>query len=285
VSASTIALLVVAALLHAGWNLLLKRSTNSYIVTWWALLVGSICFLPLILLTSKPMPAQALLLGLLSAFFEAAYFLTLNLAYAKGDFSLVYPLARGAAPALLVVWSMLFLKERPSAAGIGGLALIVLGLIVVGSSTMRRTPGRTAGSNGVGLALITAVFISIYSVSDGAAVHRANPIAYGPLMFAFTAMFTTPAVLVRYGWNAAINEARMEWPRIATIGIVCVLSYTIVLGVYSLAPVSYAGAIREVSIVFAALAGWRWLGEGFGWTRVTGAILIFGGILLIAAGG
>src|SRR5690348_12937099 len=106
-----IALLVVAALLHAGWNLLLKRSSNSYIVTWWSLLVGSICFLPLVLLTGQPMPARVLLFGLLSAFFEAAYFLTLNLAYAEGDFSLVYPLARGAAPALLLVWSMLFLKE------------------------------------------------------------------------------------------------------------------------------------------------------------------------------
>jgi len=279
-----IALLLVAALLHAAWNFLLKKSTDRYIVTWWALLTGSLFFLPF-LMFGQPLPAGAWLFVLLSALFEAAYFTTLNVAYSKGDFSLVYPLARGAAPALLLIWSMLFLKERPGLIGIAGLILIVLGLTLVGSTSMRiRTP-RIAASSGAGFALLTAIFISIYSVSDGAAVRTANPIAYGPIMFAFTAMFTTPAVLARYGWNAAVAAGRAQWPRIGAIGIVCIFSYTIVLGVYSLAPVSYAGAIREVSIVFAALAGWRWLGEGFGKIRIIGAILIFGGILLIAFGG
>jgi drug/metabolite transporter (DMT)-like permease len=75
---------------------------------------------------------------------------------------------------------------------------------------------------------------------------------------------------------------RSHWPRISLIGLLSLAAYTLVLGVYTFAPVSYAGAVREVSIVFAAFAGWRWLGEGFGALRAGGALAIFAGILLIA---
>src|SRR5262245_11205885 len=155
VSAAMIALLLVAALLHAAWNFLLKKSTDRYIVTWWALLAGSLLFLPF-LMFGQPLPATTWAFVLLSALFEAAYFTTLNVAYSKGDFSLVYPLARGAAPALLLIWSMLFLKERPRPIGIAGLILIVLGLILVGSTSMRIRAPRLAASSGAGFALLTA---------------------------------------------------------------------------------------------------------------------------------
>ena len=82
-----------------------------------------------------------------------------------------------------------------------------------------------------------------------------------------------------------VAEWRNHWLRLTTIGVLAILAYLLVLVVYALSPVSYAGTIREVSVVIAAIAGSRFLGESFGLKRTVGAIVIFGGILLIALGG
>jgi drug/metabolite transporter (DMT)-like permease len=92
-------------------------------------------------------------------------------------------------------------------------------------------------------------------------------------------------VLTKFGYHTVIAEWQANWFRIAIVGILMLLSYMLVLLVYSIARVSYAGAIREISIVFAALLGWRWLSEDFGLMRLVGAILIFAGILVIALAG
>ncbi len=77
-------------------------------------------------------------------------------------------------------------------------------------------------------------------------------------------------------------EWRANWPRIIAVGGLLVLTYWLVLLAYSAGHIAYAGAVREISVVFAALIGWRWLGEGFGLARFSGALLIFAGILMIA---
>ena len=278
-------LLLVAAALHAGWNLLLKQAGEQYIVTWWALLAGSACFLPL-LLANWPFPAQVWPYVLGSAAFEAAYFVVLVAAYRRGDFSLVYPVARGTAPVFLALWSVLFLDECPSVAGAVGLAVVVLGLFVVGSSAWWGERRLIApGVKAIGLALLVALCISLYSVIDDAAVRVAHPVPYIAAVFTLTAVALTPVVASRYGWGALAAEWRANWLRIGLIGVLAPAAYMLVVGAYALSPVSYAGAIREVSVVFAALAGWRWFGERFGAIRVLGATLIFCGILLIAVAG
>ena len=278
-------LLLAAAALHAGWNLLLKQAGEQYVTTWWALVVGSACFLPS-LLVSQPLPAQVWPYVLGSAVCEAAYFAVLVAAYRRGDFSLVYPIARGTAPVFLALWSVLWFGEYPSVAGAIGLAVVVLGLAVVGSSEWwggRRlvAPGAAA----VGLALLVALFISLYSVIDDAAVRVVHPVPYVAVVFALTAVILTPVVAGRYGWGALTAGWRANWLRIGLIGVLAPAAYMLVVGAYALSPVSYAGAIREVSVVLAALAGWRWSGERFGAIRVLGAILIFCGILLIGVAG
>jgi drug/metabolite transporter (DMT)-like permease len=82
-----------------------------------------------------------------------------------------------------------------------------------------------------------------------------------------------------------IAEWRANWTRIVLVGIMTMFGYLLVLYAYATAHVSYAGAVREISVVFGALAGWRWLGESFGLPRTIGASLIFFGILVIAVGG
>lgn len=278
-------LLLVAALMHASWNLLIKRAGSRLLFTYWALVVSMITVLPALALAGLP-PVRVWLFALASGLGEAVYFFLLTRAYDIEDFSLVYPLARGAAPVFLLLWTALFLGERPSAAGLGGLVLLIAGLLIVGGGVWRGRVGKAGYSRAGALtALAVALAISIYTTIDGAAVRFAAPISYGALIFSTAAIFITPVVLARFGAHAALAEARENWSSILLVGLLTLATYVLVLQAYALSRVNYAGAIREVSIVFAALIGWRWLGERFGATRTAGAIVIVAGILVIAVAG
>ncbi|HEU5380099.1 MAG TPA: DMT family transporter [Ktedonobacteraceae bacterium] len=282
---SALALLLVSAFLHATWNLLIKRAREKQIFTWWALIVGLLCFSPL-LLQVRAFPVSIWPYVLSSALMEAIYYFVLIRAYQYGDFSLVYPLARGAAPALLTLWAVLFLGERPAPSGLVGIGLLICGLVVVGSTSwwqQRRTSSLV--SSALGLALATACCVSIYSAIDGAAVRQVAPLPYTVMVVGLAGVLITPLIVVRYGGQAMLTEMRASWPLIVLAGILSLLTYMLVLLAYSFSPVSYGGAIREISVVIAAFIGWRWLGEGFGRARLLGAALIFVGILAIALAG
>jgi drug/metabolite transporter (DMT)-like permease len=218
-----------------------------------------------------------------SAFVEAIYYITLIRAYENGDFSLVYPMARGAAPAFLLIWATIFLGERPRFFGLLGIAFLVSGLIIVGGKTwwtLRKTSGLSR--NALTLALGVACCISVYTAIDGAAVHHVSPLPYTVLVITLTVLFITPAVVIRYGNTAIVGEWRANWIRITLVGLLTILAYILALKAYTIARVSYAGSVREISVVFATFVGWRWLGESFGAIRMIGAMFIFIGILVIA---
>jgi drug/metabolite transporter (DMT)-like permease len=279
---SALGLLLVAAALHAGWNFFVKRAREKQVFTWWGLIVGTACFIP-IFFFSAPLPLRILPYAIISGLVEGIYYIVLTRAYDYGDFSLVYPMARGSAPAFLVLWAVLFLGERPKLTGLLGVAVLVLGLIIVGGNAWWSLRGASKlSTSSVVLALGVALTISIYSAIDGAAVHLGAPAPYTVLVIGLSAVFVTPALFVSYGRETIVTEWRTNWLSIILVGIFMLLSYMLVLVTYSFAHVSYAGAVREISIVFAAFLGWRWLGEGFGMLRTIGAVLIFVGILIIA---
>jgi drug/metabolite transporter (DMT)-like permease len=279
---TALGLILVAAITHAGWNLVLKQAKQKLVFMWWALVVGTLCFL-FLLTTSPPLPSRIWPYAISSALAEAAYYFALTWAYDIDDFSLIYPLARGAAPVLLVLWATLFLGEYPRPTGLLGIALLVLGLIVVGSGGILSRRGKMQFSTkGIIAAICAASCISIYTAIDGAAVRFVSPTPYTVLLFILSVIFVAPAILWRYGYRAAVIEWRTNWPRIILVGILSVAAYILILQAYALSRVSYAGAVREISVVFAAFIGWRWLGESFGMTRIVGAILIFIGIIVIA---
>ena len=278
-------LVLAAAVMHTSWNFIVKTAKDKQVFTWWALIVGSLMYLPLLLLHT-PIPARIWPYALSSAFVETVYYSTLLRAYMHGDFSLVYPVARDVAPILLAVWAILFLGERPQRAGIVGLALVLGGLLIVGSGPWRsQRQGAALHLGGVVPALSTALCISIYSAIDGAAVHLMAPTPYTVLVFGLTSLCVTPLVFRQYGYHGVVAVWRTDWWRILVVGLLMLLTYMLVLQAYAIAHVSYVGALREVSIVLAALAGWRWLGESFGVVRTIGAILIFCGIVVIATAG
>lgn len=281
-------LLVLAASIHAGWNLLVKRAGEKQIFMWWAMVVGTLCFMPLLLL-SRPLPERVWPYALGSGAVEALYYLALTRAYSIGDFSLVYPLARGSAPAFLLLWTTIFLGEHPRPLGYLGLALLILGLITVGSSTLwaqRNTATlKTVSRKAILIALAVACCISIYTTIDGAAVQFAPTIPYTICILGLSAIFTAPGVLFYYGKRNVVSELRLNWRPILVVGLASQITYLLVLSAYTFSQVNYAGSVREISVVFAALAGWLWLGEKFGPLRIIGSAIIFTGILIIAFAG
>jgi drug/metabolite transporter (DMT)-like permease len=289
VTPAALLVLLAAALLHAGWNLLVKQSSDKQVFTGLALLAGALLAAPVLVL-GFPFPARVWPYALASAFCEALYFAALATAYRLADFSLAYPIARGTAPLLLAVWAVWWLGERPRPGGVIGLAVLVLGLLVVGAASRPPLCERSAAQEGgrwagIAAALAVAVVISVYSVIDAAAVRFVAPAPYTALVLALAAPLILPVALFRSNLQTLRTTWRLHWPRILLVGALMQISYGLVLFAYSRSPVSYAGAIREVSIIFAALAGWRWLREPLGRQRLSGAVLICLGILLIAVAG
>jgi len=279
-----IALLFVSAAMHTSWNLLLKQSEDRFPATWWTTVTGGVFSLIVLLFVGLP-PREVWLLALLSGFLEAVYFLLLTGAYNSQDFSLVYPIARGAAPGLLAIWSVLFLGESPTLAGALGLGMIVGGLMLLGSTSLLKAKMGKMPTTGILLALATACIISFYTVVDGAAVRLSPAVRYGLSIFVFTPLFVSPFVLRNYGWPRLISAWRTGYKRFLVIGTIGTSAYLIALLAYSFAPLSYSGAIREVSVVMGAFAGWKFLGESMGGLRILGAAVIFAGILVIVVFG
>ena len=277
-------LLLVSAALHALWNLLLKGSDEKYIAMGWQVLIGGILSLIALFFTGLP-PRSMWLFALASGALEAIYFVLLSYAYSGHDFSLVYPMARGAAPALLVLWAALFLREKPTPGGFFGIALIICGIVVIGATSLLQNHENKPHLKGIAIALTVAFIISVYTLVDGFAVKHGPSLPYALSMFVVVPVMTTPFILRRYGWKhmaAAWIEGRL---RLILLGLLGVVAYAIALFAYSFAPLNYSEAIREVSVVIGAFLGWRFLKEKMGGYRLAGAAVIFGGIVLIAAFG
>src|SRR5512134_445247 len=276
-----IILLLTSAFLHALWNLLLKRAQEKYIAMGWQVILSGVFAFILLLFTGFP-PRSMWLFALISMGLEAVYFILLSNAYSDHDFSLVYPIARGTAPAFLMLWSVLFLQEKLTLGGALGVGMIVAGMVIIGATSLIQNRGSRLHLKGVLVALSVALIISLYTLIDGTAVKNGPALPYALTMFLFVPILTTTYNLRRYGWRQFV--AAWKGPRIPLIltAILGVVAYLLALIAYSFAPLSYSGAIREVSVVIGAFLGWQFLDEKLGGMRVLGSLVIFAGILLIA---
>ena len=274
-------LLFASASLHALWNLLLKRSQEKYIAMGWqVILSGAFAFI-ILLFVGLP-PRSMWVFAIFSMTLEAIYFILLSSAYTDNDFSLVYPIARGTAPAFLMLWSILFLHEDLTRGGMVGVGLIVCGMTVIGATSLIQARGSRLHIKGILTALTVALIISLYTLIDGTAVKNGSPLSYALTMFMLVPIVTTTYNIRRFGWKRFASA--WDGPRLPLIfaAILGVVAYLLALFAYTLAPVSYSGAIREMSVVIGAFLGWQFLGEQMGGMRVVGSIIIFAGILIVA---
>jgi drug/metabolite transporter (DMT)-like permease len=279
-----LALLFASATMHALWNFLLKSAEEKYIAMGWQVLLSGVFALILIFFSGLP-PQSMWLFAVISMLLEAIYFILLCVAYTDNDFSLVYPIARGAAPALLVLWSTLFLREELTVGGYIGLAMITGGIVINGLTALLKNRGETPHLKGILTALTVALIISIYTLVDGTAVKNGPALPYGLFMFVMIPMVTTPYLTRRYGWDSFVRVWKKNRNYLLLGGVLGLVAYMLALFAYSFAPLSYSGAIREVSAVIGAFLGWQFLKEKMGGIRVVGAAIVFAGVMVIAVFG
>jgi multidrug transporter EmrE-like cation transporter len=280
---SALGLVIVAAVLHATWHLLLKQTEQRQLFTGWVLALAAVIYSPILFLFA-PVTKWVWMYAVISAIVQAAYFVLLVQAYEHADFSFAYPIARGAAPAFLCLWGIALLGDRVSIIGLVGIACLLTGLVVVGIRFRRRVATEVR-TRDLLVALSVALCISVYSAIDGKVVKTTPVIPYLALVTVLTGVFVSPFVFSHYSAAQALACWRSHRGRIMLVGILPSIPYLLILRVYAISGVSYAGALREVSIVFAAIAGRFLLGEQFGAVRIVGSLLIFTGIIVIALAG
>src|SRR5512143_914735 len=204
-----IALVLTAAVLHAGWNVLLKTSGDTLWTAVRLQLIGTAILLPVgiaawINIGQPAVPAEALWLAVISGVIEAIYFVCLSAAYQRGDLSLVSPLARGSAPLLAVVVGIVLVGERLAPLALVGVGSLRLGILLV-SRPWRAFQAAGAEHRGaIGFALATGASIAAYSAVDRLGVRLTEPWLYGAILavIATTLLAVTVVVGRRMGWLA-----------------------------------------------------------------------------------
>ena len=289
-TALSLVLLVLAAGLHALSNALIKLSRDKLAFTWWMLTATAIIGLPLIFFVGQPQPIGWLII-LISGLIEAVYFITLTRAYALGDLSQVYPLARGSAPLFVLLWAMAFLGERPTPIGAGGILIVVIGLYLVNLPTFAdwKRPLLGLRSPAARWALSTGLLISIYSSIDKVGMRYVDPLPYLYLFLVVTWLALSAQWLNPDRRAALRAEVQIDRRRVLLTAVaVAVLgsgAYALVLAALRLSPVSYVSPVRELSVVIGAWIGVRFMGEQGGRLRIFAALLVVLGIMVIALGG
>jgi drug/metabolite transporter (DMT)-like permease len=271
-----VSLVLLSAALHASWNFIVKRQDDKLFSGWLTFLVPGVLLSPVLLFTGLPSPAAWTFLCA-SSLIHTLYMIGLVQAYHHGEFSVVYPVARGAAPLLVAVGAPVLLGERLSAVGGLGIVLVGGGIAWLGLSA-RRSPGTTRG---VLWALATAGTIAAYSMTDKAGVARAHPVAYVIVLLGLSGCILTPYVLWKRDARHIGALWRQVWPSAVVGGVLSLLAYLLVLTAMRLTQVSYVAALRETSVVFAAALGARMLDEPYGGRRVAASAVVAGGLILL----
>jgi drug/metabolite transporter (DMT)-like permease len=265
---------LAAAFLHAGWNLLLARTRDPEGATAVALLASVLAFAPV---TAVVWKAEAdvwpFVVG--TSLLQLLYFALLAAAYTRGELSLVYPIARGTAPVLVLLVSVVALGAGASAGQAGGVCLVGAGVVLV-----RGLRGR-ADLAGTGFALAIASTIAAYTLVDKHGIEHAGPIPYLELGMAPAALGYAATVLARRGVAPIRAELR---PAAVIAGIVSFAAYVLVLAALSRASAASVAAVRETSVVIATAAAARLLHERVSPARLAGAVVVAAGVALVSLG-
>jgi len=289
VTGLALAMVLAAAFIHASWNYLLKKSGGGAGLITAASALSLAVYAPLLavlLWFQRDFSLEPIHLALMagSGFVHMAYFLLLDRAYRSGgDLSIVYPLARATGPLLTVVAAILLLGESPGPTAIAGAVLIGISALVLTGNPFawHRSDSRHA----VGFALLTGCMIAVYTLWDKASVATflIPPLLYDWGTNAFRVLMLVPYTHKRT--PGAIARAWAERRRtVVAIAVLSPLSYILVLTAMVFTPVSLVAPAREVSILFAALMGAHFLGEGDLARRAVAAVGMVLGIAGLALG-
>lgn len=261
-----LALALAAAFLHAAWNVLLRGSDDVAARTVAVLCLSVLLFAPVAAATWS-VHAAAVPYIASSAVLEGAYFVLLIAAYRRRELSVVYPVARGGAPVLVLLGTAVVLGRHVSAAEVAGVLLVAAGVVLV--------RGVRRGAEGIAIGLAIAVFIASYTLVDKEGLRHAAPIPYLELVL-------VPCALGALAWKPRALRSQMSW---STLGAAAGSFGAYVLFLFALRLTAAPGvaAVRETSVVIAALLAAAFLKERVTLARLVGAAVVAGGVAILAA--
>ena len=298
-SATALALILVAAVAHATWNLFSKQASvagaSSFV--WLMSLAATGLYAPVVAVSVLLSPPRLTMLDWVfmvgTGFLQVGYFLFLQASYRLGDLSLVYPLGRGSGALLAALAGIVLLGERPGPAGVTGIVLVVLGVLVLGAPgrggdspapARPGTPARPRLSRAIVFALVTGTFIASYTLWDKYAVStlQVPPLIQGYASLPVMALVLAPSALRQRSRTTRVwRDFRRQ---VTGAAVLSPLAYILVLIAMSFTAVSAVAPAREVSVLAGVLLGRRLLGEGGLARRLTAAAAIAAGIICIAIG-
>jgi len=273
-------LVLMSALLHSTWNALTK-SSGDRVVTMAGMLTTCVAVGGTASLFLPAPPREALVFLAGSCVFQLAYQVFLLYAYRFGDLSLVYPIARGTAPLLVAILGASFAGEIPRPVQAFGIAIAS---VAMASFAFEPREPHAGVARSIGAAFVSAAMIGCYTFMDGQGVrHTPNALSYIAWNMWMTSVTFPAFAFVRRGAGLRPFLTR-EFLRGLAGGVLAALGYGIVMWAMSRGAMANVAALRETSVVFAALIGSRLLGEGFGGRRFAAALCVALGVILLQAG-
>ncbi|MGZ4679432.1 MAG: EamA family transporter [Ilumatobacteraceae bacterium] len=268
-------LALVAAVLHASWNLSVKQSISDRFIALWGQFFVAGVLAALILVAAGGIPARGFLWAGLSGLTHVPYCLLLAKAYSVGDFSVAYPIARGGGALVAGLGGIALLGDNFRTVGLVGMVVVACGLIALA--------GRSASTQVI-VALCLAVTIGIYSVLDAKGIRSVDTPLYAAATFICVTMTTSTYALATGQASHIVAAMRSYWRRFLLMGIASGITYALVQIAFERAPVGYVTCLRESSVLIAAFVGARYLGEGQALRRMAAAAVVLVGLLLLVVG-
>jgi drug/metabolite transporter (DMT)-like permease len=285
------ALIILAGIIHASWNIAAKKAGGDSRFAFFTSVLLMLVWMPVGWYAGKDVVGNWGLLEwgmiLASALLHVLYFVVLLRGYKKADLTVVYPIARGSGPLLSSLVAIIFLHEHISLLGLAGIFGVVGGVFLIAGGPKLLQPqtdlvARKKLHKGMVYGLLTGLFIASYTVLDGYAVKvmLMSPILIDYFGNLFRIVFLLPTILrdrpqARVLWRA-------QWKYALIVATISPVSYVLVLYAMKVAPISHVAPAREVSMLFAALIGGHLLGESDRLLRVTGALCIAVGVVALA---
>jgi drug/metabolite transporter (DMT)-like permease len=270
-------LALTAAVLHASWNLLVKQSADRRLALWGQFTIGgaiSAVVLAIWSISASP-PDIAWRWAVISGATHVPYLMLLSRAYDRGDFSMSYPIVRGAGALAAAAGGVLLLNDSLSVTSTIGIVIAVLGLFVLAKSGSWHV---------VGAALAVASTIAVYSVVDGHGTRQSQPVAYALALNIAAAIFVSLYASV-HSRKQMIPTLKAHWKVMSLAGVFSTVAYMLVMIAYRHAPVGYVASLRESSVVIAAFAGWKMLDEDDHKRRIASAAIVLAGLVVLVIGG
>lgn len=270
---AALALALAAAALHAFWNLIVARARDAEAATALVFALAVVMYAPVAALTWD-VDSGVWPFAIASAALELVYVVLLAGAYRRADLSVVYPVARGVAPVLVLVAGVALLGSGTSKAEVGGVLLVAAGVVLVRGF-------RVDTGLGVPMGLAIAVTIAAYTLVDSRGIRHADPIGYLELVMTPPSLVYLAAILAAKG--SATVRSELTLPAVlaaaASLG-----AYALALAALEIASAASVAAVRETSVVIAVALAAPVLRERVGLPRLAGALVVVGGVALLSLG-